>query len=138
MYEKVGQYRGDLNPLYELSSLPEYRDKPTGYQATDTSQEALIEELFRPHLELVFPGNWGKLMIVRLLPNGHLPVHSDGPIAGKWHHLVLQNNEHCWNYHDGNWQQLEVGYIYQMDATLPHGSINWGDKPRVHFLIENG
>ena len=52
------------------------------------------------------------------------------------YNVVLQTNQRCWNFHDGDWQQLELGGIYTMDASKEHASINWGDTERVHLVLD--
>ena len=51
-------------------------------------------------------------------------------------HLVIQTNPDCWMLHDGQWQQLEPGGIYTLDPLIPHASVNWGNEPRVHFVVD--
>src|SRR5262245_60446031 len=61
-------------------------------------------------------------MVVGIKPGGHIPFHRDNPAAENGlgttrldrQHVVLETNPHCWNFHDGVWQQLDVGVIYRM------------------------
>lgn len=74
--------------------------------------------------------------LVGLLPSQQLVAHTDPPISGIRHHLPLQSNPGCWVFHDGVWQQLEVGRMYTMDPTKPHGAVNWGTELRLHLMID--
>ena len=78
----------------------------------------------------------GHARIVALYPSCQLVKHCDPPIRGQRHHMPLVLNDGCWVYHDGTWQQLEVGHLYQMDQTKPHGAVNWGDEVRLHLMID--
>jgi hypothetical protein len=74
--------------------------------------------------------------LVGLWPSQQIVSHQDEAIAGVRHHLPLQTNPGCWSFHAGTWQQLEVGRIYQMDPTKPHGAVNWGSEIRLHLIID--
>ena len=52
------------------------------------------------------------------------------------YHIPLQINPGCWVFSDCVWQQLELGVVYEMDPTKPHGAVNWGDTVRLHLLID--
>jgi len=45
-------------------------------------------------------------------------------------------NDGCWSFHDGVWQQLDVGLAYEMDPTIVHGAVNWGASTRLHLMID--
>lgn len=82
-------------------------------------------------------------MVMMLKPGGYIPFHRDNPaeengLSGSLErfHLVIQTNQHCWNFHDGTWQRLDVGGVYQMDPFKEHASINLGDTMRVHFVVD--
>jgi hypothetical protein len=78
-------------------------------------------------------------MLVALRPwGGNTPMHVDElereGLAR--YHLVLQTNDRCWNFHDGDWQQLELGGVYTIDVSRNHASINWGATLRVHLVVD--
>lgn len=89
------------------------------------------------------PG-WDLAMLMGIKPGGYIPFHTDHPaeengLSGKVlqrYHLILRTNSKCWNFHAGDWQQLEVGGVYQMDPTKEHASINLGDTVRVHLVVD--
>ena len=109
----------------------------TGYGST-SDQHELVREAFYPDVGHLFPGAWPYSMVVTLAPNGTLPPHKDGPLKTgcQRYHLVLQTNENVWQLHDGDWQQLEAGGIYELDQTKIHAAVNWGDKARVHLVMD--
>ena len=121
MYKHLGDYRGDLVALNEL-----YR------------KAGNVKELFEPVLKGVFPGAWVSNMLVSLDPRTTLSVHTDPPLhAGTYrYHLVLRSNPWSWVWHDGEFDQLHVGGIFVMDPAKQHFSVNAGEEPRVHLVID--
>ena len=77
-----------------------------------------------------------RLAVVGLWPSSQIVAHRDPPIAWIRHHVPLQMNEGCWVFHDGTWQQLEVGKVYRMDPTQLHGAVNWGATLRLHLIVD--
>lgn len=80
----------------------------------------------------------GVAKVVALSPSCQLVQHCDPPIRGTRHHIPLRLNPDCWVFHDGVWQQLEVGRAYLMDQERPHGAVNWGATVRWHLMIDDG
>ena len=83
--------------------------------------------------------------LLGIQPGGTIPLHKDNPgvennVDGPLtrYHLILSTNDWCWNFHAGTWQQLEVGYMYTMDPTREHASINWGPNTRWHLILDIG
>ncbi len=74
--------------------------------------------------------------MVALYPSSQLVAHTDPPIAGRRFHIPLVVNDGCWVFHDGTWQQLQVGRVYQMDPTQVHGAVNWGTERRLHLMVD--
>jgi hypothetical protein len=77
----------------------------------------------------------GTVMLVGLLPSQQIALHADAPIKGMRYHVPLQTNNDCWCF-SGGWQHLEVGKVYRMDPTQPHGAVNWGSEIRLHLMID--
>ena len=100
------------------------------------SNYAKTIELVQPLLAPMFPGNWTRSSVVSLYPSQQIVAHCDPPIQGVRHHIPLDLNDGCWVYHDSTWQKLEVGRVYQMDPTKPHGAVNWGATTRLHLIID--
>jgi capsular polysaccharide biosynthesis protein len=94
------------------------------------------EAVYAPLLQPVLPLPWVQARLVALYPSKQIAQHCDAPIVGVRYHLPLQLNPACWVFHDGTWQQLEEGQLYQMDPTRPHGSVNWGSTLRVHLMVD--
>ena len=138
-YKRIGAYTGEKSVKYlaEVASRLEMQASATGYEAT-SDQTELLRDSFYPFVGHLFPGPWKFAMVVLVKTHGHLPVHRDGamPTGVTRYHLVLQTNPRCWYFHDGAWEQLEVGGIYELDPTLEHGAINWGAEPRIHLVID--
>lgn len=91
--------------------------------------------IFRP----IFQDHWlqgGSFALVALLPSQQLVGHADAPISGMRYHIPLVTNSGCWSYHDGMWQQLEVGTIYRMNPAQEHGAVNWGQSTRVNLMVD--
>jgi len=99
-------------------------------------QETLA--VFTPLLQSRFPGEWIYATVISLNPSAQLVAHVDAPFPqpGVRYHLPLQLNPGCWCYHDGVWQQLELGKVYAMDLTCVHGAVNWGDNVRLHLIMD--
>lgn len=92
---------------------------------------------FQPLLSNILPTPWDIAFVVFMPKGGMLPVHDDGNMRGWTRHvLALQTNPMCACYHDGGWQHLEEGGLYRMDATKPHGSVNLGDRARIHLSVD--
>lgn len=77
-----------------------------------------------------------KTQLVGLLPSQQIVAHQDAAIQGVRYHLPLQVNRGCWVFHGEHWQQVLARRIYQMDPTVEHGAVNWGDTVRLHLIID--
>lgn len=137
MYRKVGEYRGDLD-LLQRALTPLLSWSPNG-SATKHFHDGDMRELIVEELSPLIPGDFEMVMMtaVRGL-GGTLPYHADTFNTKKLqrHHLIVQSNSLSWVLHNGDWQQLEVGGIYQMNPTYTHASVNWGESPRVHIVVD--
>ncbi len=78
----------------------------------------------------------GKAMFVVLYPSSQLVAHRDPPIPDLRYHVPIIVPPGNWVFHDGLWQQLVVGNIYQMDPTKEHGAVNWGSEIRIHLVVD--
>lgn len=139
MYHRVGSYQGKT-PLQELGDRFLQFDvawTPTDY-GTTVEHISQVRDAYRAELADVLPGDWFRSMLVAIRPGGNIRMHQDVPEAPGLtrYHIVLATNDRCWNYHDGDWQQLEPGGIYTVDATREHASINWGESMRVHLVAD--
>lgn len=139
MYVRVGTYDGKV-PLQEMADRFRQFDiawAPSDY-GTTVEHLAQIRDAFIGDLEGSFPGVWAYSMLVIIRPGGHIRMHKDLKQAEGLvrYHLVLATNDKCWNHHDGDWQQLQLGGIYAIDETKEHASINWGETPRVHLVVD--
>ena len=135
MYQRVGAYEG-RSTLQEMAKR--WTDFDVGWTHSGFGMtSAPICGTY--HAEVAqLPGEWAAAMLVLIRPGGYIQPHRDEPArAGlSRFHIVLQTNQRCWNFHDGDWQQLELGGIYTIDPTREHGSLNWGDAMRVHLVID--
>lgn len=78
-----------------------------------------------------------RIAVVALYPSSQIVAHVDAnPDQWRRFHIPLQLNDRCWVFHDGDWQQLVVGRVYQMDPTKVHGAVNWGTEVRLHLLVD--
>lgn len=136
MYERVGTYEGALGALVDAGAkgIPLVPTMPLRY---NTSDSVLTEKIYGPLLGDVFPGFWIKCFLSVIWPAGSIHPHVDQDAKGRDRlHLVLQTNEEAYCIHDGCLQQLEAGGIYRMDPTKLHASINWGEQPRINFVVD--
>ena len=100
------------------------------------SDEKLTLELYGRQLEW-YRDQWTYATVIALYPSSQLVAHRDlYEVKGIRHHLPLQVNEGCWVFHEGVWQQLEVGKIYTMDPKGLHGAVNWGATVRYHLIVD--
>jgi hypothetical protein len=74
--------------------------------------------------------------VAALYQSRQISGHTDPPVPNERYHIPIQSNADCWVFHDGVWQQLELGRCYAMDPTKPHGAVNWGATVRLHLLID--
>ena len=80
---------------------------------------------------------WGGFAsVVAVYPSAQLVAHKDAPIAGFRYHIPLDLNDGCWVFHEGTWQQLEVGHLYLMNPAQTHGAVNWGPTRRLHLILD--
>lgn len=79
---------------------------------------------------------WTAAAVVALYPSAQLVAHRDPPIEARRYHVPLVVNPGCWVFHEGMWQQLNVGRVYAMDPTETHGAVNWGADIRLHLMVD--
>src|SRR3990167_1819618 len=136
MYHRVATYPGPMAQLAALSGAFDFAWIASGYGVTSNSKA--LRDAYADDLADVFPGEWADAMLVVIRPGGNIRVHKDVMLRDgiERHHLVLQTNDLCYSLHGGDWQQLEPGGIYTMEPGVDHASINFGDLPRVHLVID--
>lgn len=92
---------------------------------------AVLERYFLAH------GPWVHGAVVTLYPQQLLKCHTDHGLEGRTRrHVVLETNPDAWAYHDRAWQRLCLGTVYRVDATRPHGAVNFGTTPRTHLFYD--
>ena len=135
MYELVQSSGLDMIALHDLVRLTEPKiTLPLRYATTDVKK---TNEVFHEHLKDLFPGEWIKCFCSIINPDGSIMPHADVDANGRTRcHLVLKTNKDCWHMHDNEWQQLKEGEVYSMDPTKVHAAINWGEEPRVSFVVD--
>ena len=135
MYEyHSALYDSVITRLRGLTGVLDLAPGPGGSRMSDYDQTS---QIYQPELEDDFPG-WIRSTVIALYPGAQIPSHVDVPIRPNltcWH-IPLQINSGCWAFHDGHWQQLLLGRVYQMDPTKPHGAGNWGDTVRLHLIVD--
>ncbi len=142
MYERVGTYDGRI-PLQELANRLDSFDwwwsADDYHYGTTTEHLVAVRDAYKPDLGEIIPGDWAYSMLVGIKPNGGMiRFHHDLKQREELvrYHLVLSTNDKCWNFHDGDWQQLELGGIYTIDETKEHASINGGETLRLHLVVD--
>jgi hypothetical protein len=88
-----------------------------------------------------FPGHWTNCRVVGLWPSQQIPLHVDASPTGTRYHIPLQTNRRCLQFTENaqgviHCQTLDIGRVYQLDPTLPHGAVNWGEDVRLHLMID--
>ena len=136
-YMEVGQFKGKpiLRELVDRAVGIEINFGPNGYGTVHGDK---VLEAFSP-LQKVIRGEWLVPFLVVVQPGGILPYHRDfpEPITGQVrYHLVLQSNPDCWSWHDHQWQQLKSGWLYTMEPSKYHSSVNFGSEDRIHFVVD--
>lgn len=136
MYHRVGSLEGPLQEMADRFLRFDVAWTPSDY-GTTTEHRSECRAAY-PELAGVLPGDWLASMLVLIRPGGNIRMHVDVPEREGLtrYHVVLATNDRCWNYHDGDWQQMELGGIYTVDPTREHASINWGESMRVHLVID--
>jgi hypothetical protein len=106
-----------------------------GCATTDRALTAQVYGSFLDEWEALH-GPWRHCSLAVLAPNGVCHLHSDDPQARNRLMFVLQTNPDAWCFHDGHWQQLQLGGVYQVDATRPHAAVNLGTDLRIHLAVD--
>jgi hypothetical protein len=136
MYQRIGTLPDPRRWADEaIRRLGPFTPSVEGYATTDRERtRAALEPLLVPW----FPGRWTGASLVIVLANGSIPPHEDGDDGGRLSRrlVVLQSNPRAWCWHDGDWQQLVEGRIYDGDFTRTHAAINWGGEPRIHLVVD--
>lgn len=134
MYTRVGTFDGPLQEMADRFLRLDVAWTPSDYGTTTEHRG----HPYKADLASVLPGDWVASMLVLIRPGGNIRMHQDVPEREGLtrYHVVLSTNDRCWNYHDGDWQQLELGGIYTVDPTREHASINWGETMRVHLVVD--
>ena len=104
------------------------------WMCADKDARAGLEATLRDHWPEVGPILY--MTVVYLYPGAQIQSHCDAPIQGIRYHIPLQQNDGCWSFSEGVWQQLQIGRIYTLDPSKPHGAVNWGPTLRVNLLID--
>jgi len=132
VYFRLPGPRIEVEPLLALAETFDLTPGPGGSRMTDWQATKAVFESVLP----TWGRRWLQAALVLLYPSSQLVGHADPPIEGGRYHLPLAQNEDCWVFHDGTWQQLQVGRWYKMDPALPHGAVNWGTTRRMHLLVD--
>ena len=130
MYKFRGRC-GDMAPFALAAEQWPIVWNPPGWGSTT---DLKLKGVFGPLVE----GDWYSAMLIGMKPLSVIPNHVDAPfrVPTTRVHVVLASNSGCWNWHDGQWHQLEVGGCYEMDQTLEHGSVNMGASTRFHLIVD--
>jgi len=121
--------------LLGIASTLDLAPGPGGSRMSDLKDTQIFYQ--RPPLSDLLPGTWTYCTVIALYPSAQLVAHQDRyEIKGIRHHLPLQVNDGCWSFHEGVWQQLEVGKVYTMDPKGVHGAVNWGATLRLHLIVD--
>lgn len=120
---------GVENPLYEgISARP---DEEMLYNVINAEfRGTYFEEILS---SLPFP--FGRTRIMWVPPQKCYPIHTDHSFR---YHLALDTHDGAFFFYPeaGKVYQIPAdGYLYKMDATVPHTAVNCGPLARVHMVI---
>ena len=104
-----------------------------GHRTTDM---VATKAICYPYFKTLIPGRWMNSILVLLFPHSKLPEHSDSNSNRIRHHVALQTNPGVRYFHDGVWQQLELGVIYTMNPSKTHAAVNKGDTLRIQLFVD--
>lgn len=78
------------------------------------------------------------VMVNKLEPKTHVPVHVDEATGWRRFHLPLQTNEFAWWWDETNGEVfMEPGFWYgPVDVTKPHKVGNYGNTDRIHLVVD--
>ena len=99
------------------------------------SLHPLVERL----VETVRATELGGILITRLPPGVHVPVHADRG----WHpehfntkaHVALRSNPGCRNTCEDDWISMQAGEAWTFDNLLPHSVENNGSADRITAIV---
>lgn len=77
-------------------------------------------------------------MLSVVMPGDNIPVHTDEQDAA-WLarvHVPLTANDQALFVVNGEEHNLKVGQAYLVNTLSPHGVVNAGATPRVHFMFD--
>ena len=124
-----------VDDLLAQAIKTDIRPGPGGSRmCADQEARFYLEPTLREHWPEL--GQIHYLTVVALYPSSQIVAHADAPIQGIRHHIPLQQNDGCWSFSEGVWQQLQIGRIYTMDPTKVHGAVNWGSTVRLHLIVD--
>lgn len=119
--------------LLQLMDRLDLQPGPGGSRITPLGKDL---PLWQGQLQTIIPTPWHWAGVVALYPSKQISAHADPPIPNIRIHIPLIVNPNSWVFHDGSWQQLLVGALYEMDPTKVHGAVNWGPAVRRHLMID--
>ena len=132
MYERIGVVPPQVvNRLLEISSdacWKEIKGSGRDYLTSFTEIEKAKDLL--PWTE------WQNAFFLKIPPDGQIHKHIDTDRNWQTYHVVVQTNDGCISYVEGQPFYLETGGIYSIDRSLEHHSINSGSTDRIHLLAE--
>jgi len=70
---------------------------------------------------------------ISIPPGGVVHKHTD-PDTNSYH-IPLETNDNAFNYMGDTANHLEVGFIYKVDRSIEHYSVNGGEKDRIHLIL---
>lgn len=68
-------------------------------------------------------------------PKTKIDLHTDTDNFVKVHIPIITNEKSYFVFEDEQFN-LEVGHVYLINTSLPHGTTNLGDSDRVHFIFK--
>lgn len=136
MYRLVGTALAPDTVASVLSAVRSQLDLTPGPGGSVSTAPVQTAAALRPLLSDAFDRPWSQARVFGVYPSAQLVGHCDPPIRGTRYHLPIDTNPDCWVFHDGAWQQLQIGQCYEMDPTQPHGAVNWGSTLRLHVVID--
>lgn len=90
--------------------------------------QQLIDEL---PFDFKYTQDW---TVVTHAPGTRLGTHVDNEKVIIVHIPIYTNTEAIWHI-EGKSYNMQPGYAYMVNTTIPHGLTNYGDSPRIHLYF---
>ena len=100
-------------------------------------------QLLTPLLARIFeelkPTKLGRVLLVKLKPDGHVIPHVDTGTYAKAYsrfHLAVSTSTGNFMFCDGKQQHIEAGDVWWFDHRKEHSVVNTSPEERIHLILD--